>query len=329
MSATARIFLSFGTVCSTMFLTAQCVSVAQLLHNAEVRENHGSALVQLSPKQASVPPLVLHQVSIGLDSATYRAVLQSPFLSPTFANAGERTTPHDANWTSFQLFGEEAMLELFNTERKTIPRGNAPSAYPKSGIVFAIEQEGGSAALLHALREKDSAFASTSASVLFPHKVGVSEIPTKQPTPKDTSTWWTSLTFSHYDESSSRFKSHIVEYHTQAYRHTITRRHYYASEYGAHKLIRGITSVCIALDSLETQRFLRVLHTSNYAVRAGKREIKADGHGTHFRIVPANESRQGVIEVRMKLNRSVAHQLYTFGENSTLMLDGDEAVWTF
>ena len=294
-------------------------------------------LPTMTAANAPVPPVLLNHIYIVLEPNTYNAIVQSDFVKSTFANGGERTVTATTSWTGAYFFGQETYLEFYNPEKNTDPHNKVVG---NSGVIFGIEQEGGSAALQYALRRTDSAFVATTATVLFPRKIGASATNIKAPNTPEKEVAWTYFTQPNYqNQMQRRFKSWTMEYHPKylqsAYtdskpaEHGITRRQYLMRQYDSTKLVRNITAVCIALDSVEKSRFIRELKASNYAVREGKRETNAVGNNCTFRIIPATASKQGIIEVRMSLNRSVPHQLYTFGEHSTLMLDEQEAVWTF
>ncbi|TAE29875.1 MAG: hypothetical protein EAZ92_05520 [Candidatus Kapaibacterium sp.] len=337
------------------------------------------AVTLLAPKNAPVPPLLLHHVEIMLDSATYNAVKQSDFWrtefgahpAKTFATAEERTTPQVApqafEWLSFKVFGQDTYAQLHNRDAmyalpippntkdsRAVQTVAPPEPKPfsqifpeRSHLVFGIEQEGGSAALLHALQSTDSAYTSSTASVLCPRRVGLAATKVQSPEQANTlptSPWQYITTTRYLGQAERRFKAHVVEYHPAYQRAAnpncppvedgITRRQHLVRDYAPAKLLQNITSVCVALDSIEAHGLVRLLKASAYTVKEGKREIKATLHTSnhepfHLRIVRATASRQGIIELRMKLHHHVPHHITTFGENSTLMLDGEEAVWTF
>ncbi len=359
-------------------IASNCIVFAQMQANKPFAEQEYT-ITFLAPKNAPVPPLFLHHVEIMLDSATYNAVKQSDFWrtefganpTTTFATAEERTTPQFApqafEWLSFKVFGQDTYLQLHNRDAlyapPAPPRGkdsrasqaiSFPEAKPfsqifpeRSHIVFGIEQEGGSAALLYALQSTDKTYASSTASFLLPRRIGlaatkIQSLEQLYSTPA--SPWQYFTTIRHEQQAERRFRAFAVEYHPLYQRAAnpncppeedgIMRRQHLARDYAPQKLLQNITFVCVALDSLETQGLVRLLKASSYTLQEGKREIKATlqtsmGEPFQIRIVPATASRQGIIELRMKLHRSVPHHITTFGENSTLMLDGEEAVWTF
>jgi hypothetical protein len=284
--------------------------------------------------------VLLNHVYLTIEPNTYNAIVNSEFIKTTFAGGGERTVTSNTSWTGLYLLGQETYLEFYNPDKNRQNPDKYTQSVGSAGVIWGIEQEGGSAAWFHAAQRTDSAFASTTATILFPRKIGASATWAKLSSAPDSSIPWAYFTRTNYDNQSERpFASWAIEYHRKYLKTAnpdckpeedgITRRQYLMRQYAPTKLLQNITSVCIALDSVETRRFVRELKAGGYALREGKREIKADAQGFHFRIVHATESRKGIIEIRMKLNRSMPHQVYTFGENSTLMLDAEEAVWTF
>jgi Family of unknown function (DUF5829) len=286
---------------------------------------------------APLPPVLLNNVYIVLEANTYNAIINSDFIKSNFVGGGERTVTANTSWTGAYFFGQETYIEFYNPEKNIDPHNKVVS---NSGVIFDIEQEGGSATLQYALKRTDSAFAATTATVLFPRKIGASATNIKVPNTPEKEVSWAYFTTSRYqNQTQRRFKSWTMEYHPKYLQNAypdgkpaengITRRQYLARQYDSTKLVRNITAVCIALDSVEKSRFIRELKASGYAVQEGKRETNAMGNNCTFRIIPATASKQGIIELRMMLNRSIPHQLYTFGEHSTLMLDEQEAVWTF
>jgi hypothetical protein len=309
-------------------MQSECAIAQTILSNQA--SSSGDTLFRLPPKNAPAPSLFFNHCYIVLEPTTYQAIITSEFIKSTFADGGEITVNNiNASWIGGYFFGEETYVEFYDPDKN---RQGDPhnQVVGNSGIIWGIEAEEESAAWQYALQRTDSTFGSTTATILMPRKLGAAQMLTP----------WAYFTTAQYKQQNERrFKSWTMEYHKTYLKNLhpdckkeedgMTRKQYLMRRYSGTKLLKNITSVCVALDSLEIKRFVRELKASNYAVREGKREIKADAHGFHIRLVPATQSRQGIIELRMKLNRQVPHQTYSFGGNSVLILDGEEAVWTF
>lgn len=263
-------------------------------------------------------PLRLNHLYRVVDAETFAAARDSAWLRDVFAPSELRTTRRpDWEYTGLYSYGTSTYLELF--EEGTQGLSGA------SGVAFAIETPGATAAVADAWRE---------ALGDAEHRLVVRPI-------GDDSVPWFHIAHARPDQRDG-LKLWSMEYHADFLaswhaEHTsargITRadvleRYAAVSPGPAAPLLDEVVAVTLALTPAERGFFER--HASAFAVEtrdAGASRLLA-GDGITFGLAEATDARRGVQEIVCRLRRPTNRAVVTIGR-TMIEVEGTLAVWKF
>ncbi len=261
-----------------------------------------------------MPAPLLHHVFVVLDDAAYRDVLRSRFLREDFGRVTESTGGLAGPGTGLAVAGENTVLEL-------VPAGAA--AVPgESGFVLSYETPGS----IDAARERlDDRGASPLRCRLVRRTVAGSAEP--QP--------WYHLVQPELD-AHSPVRVAIAEPTPECFAHLgaradagrLTRRAYLDAVLGrpaAPQLrLRDVAEVTVRLRAHRARRLVATLEALGYAGTGSPDGRWLTGPDARFRVVVDEAEAEGVLAIRLRLNRPSPHH-HRFGDSSVLAGD----VWTF
>ena len=264
-------------------------------------------------------PLRLNHLFRVVDAETFAAARDSAWLREVFAPSELRTTRRpDWEYTGLYWYGASTYLELFEEGAEGPPGA--------SGIAFAIEEPGATAAVADRLK------ASLGEAE---HRLAV------RPAGDDTVPWF-HLAHAVPDRRAG-LKLWTMEYHADflaGWHGTVTpgrgitraevlERYATVSPGPARPLLEDVVAVTMALTPAE-RTFL------GHHVRAFAAEVREAGGDTtivtgddlSLGISPASEGRHGVQELVFRLRRPTGREVITIG-HSTISVEGARGVWKF
>ncbi len=284
------------------------------------------------------PPLVadptpvpgLSHAMVTVDSATYRAIVASPFLRDELGVFETRTTMREGGrvYSGTYLYGRETYLEI----QQSAPGG------PREGLgqlylgtdaegdlhrVMArvVARGGGPVTYAFAIRRRDGE------DVPWFHSARVLPVPYG---PRGTPSGEDAL-----------FRLFLLEWHPDYLRRWmpdlpadsagVSRAAYLARQWRPDRYLRDIIGVTYALDSAETASLASRLTSLGYDVREERDTVQAVTAGFTVTVVPATLGRHGLVMLRLALQRpKEGERVYRFGPRSELRFgSGREATWTF
>lgn len=264
-------------------------------------------------------PLRLNHLYRVVDAETFAAARDSAWLREVFAPGELRTTRRpDWTYTGLYWYGASTYLELFEE--------GAQGPVGASGLAFAIEEAGGTAAVADAFR----ASLGESAHRLVVRPVGEDAVP------------WFHIAHA-VPDTRDALKLWTMEYHADFLTgwhggrtpdRGITRRgvltRYAAMSPGpVHPLLEDVVAVSLALTPAERSFLLG--HVRAFAADArdtGGDGLVVTGDDLSLGISPASETRRGVQDLVFRLRRPAGREVITIGR-STITVEGDRGVWKF
>lgn len=267
---------------------------------------------------AGNPPVYFNHLYFVFDKESYHQIINSEFIKNEFGNFRVRTTTADngKTWTGAYLFGEKNYFEIF-TEAENYPLN-------KSGIAFGVEEPNASEIYFQKLQ------------AIFPNqtnKVLRTRLINNQETP-----WFYSINVDFKDEKAILFPW-LMEYHQDVLQQIypdlkpeesgITRQKYLARLFNPKRLFQDISEITLALNQIESNRFVKLLTAYNYKIQKSREKIIAHCPDIKFFILPAQNA-NGILELKINLMRKKKGQKeYRFGRNSILKFKDKTAIWTF
>jgi hypothetical protein len=263
-------------------------------------------------------PLRLNHLYRVVDAETFAAARDSAWLREIFAPSELRTTRRpDWDYTGLYWYGTSTYLELFEAGAQGPPGA--------SGVAFAIESAGATAAVADAWREA----LGDAEHRLVVRPIGDESVPWfhiahARPDQRDDLKLWSM-------EYAADFLAAWHPEHTAARgitRADVLERYAAVSPGPAAPLLDEVVAVTLALTPAERGFFER--HVSAFAVEtrdAGASRLLA-GDGITFGLTEATDTRRGVQEVVCQLRRPTGREVVTIGR-STITVDGDRVVWKF
>ncbi len=268
-------------------------------------------------------PVLLNHVVLVLDSATYHDISTSPFLRDEFSGFEQLTIAANAGrtWSGSYLFGESTYLELFQ------PNGGAGPA-GSTMIGFGVETEGAVAHLMEPLARSTGLAVDTTRRTRT--KEG-REVP------------WFLAAMVRDPDSTNRFRSWVMEYDRRYLKlwdsvtartrdqDLLTQSAHLVGMYRPSRYFADIVGVTLAFEPALADRFIRQASVFGYRLKAdGPRRILI-GPGVELVLMPVQQGRTGVLEVRLALRRpKEGEKVYRFGERSVLTFQkGKLARWRF
>lgn len=276
---------------------------------------------QSNPKLFSSVPL--NHFYVVLDSDTYKAIEQSPFLRKEFAVNEQRTTTRtDISYTGVYFYGSNTYFEFFDASETAIGR------LSDSGLALGVDHAGALAAIKVELASR---FA-----VGDPITRGFEghQVP------------WFYMAVPKNFPMSSGLRFWVMEYHPKFLmewnpqsgdknngisRKQILRR--YADVLKgvpAKPYLKDVIAITIAIDE-STQKSLVDLCTHlNYHKRVDGTSTILKGEDVELRLVDQTKDTRGIQQITMRVDGKPKQTAYRFGAKSILKFHGNGlATWSF
>ncbi|BCS34188.1 hypothetical protein TBR22_A34170 [Luteitalea sp. TBR-22] len=264
-------------------------------------------------------PLRLNHLFRVVDAETFAAARDSAWLREVFAPGELRTTRRpDWTYTGLYWYGISTYLELFEEG----PQGPIGA----SGIAFAIEEPGATAAIASALRQSLGE---------ADHRLVV------RPVGDDTVPWF-HIAHAVPDQRAG-LKLWTMEYHADFLAgwhaaHTpargITRaevleRYAAVSPGPARPLLGDVVAVTMAVTPAERGFLLRHVEAFDATTRdTGGDGTMVTGDDLSIGLSAASETRRGLQDLVFRLRRPTGREVITIGR-STITVEGTRGVWKF
>lgn len=276
-----------------------------------------------SQTKGKLPSVSLNHFYIVLDSATYKAIEQSPFLRREFAINEQRTTTRtDISYTGIYFYGINTYFEFFDASATAIGK------LSDSGIAFGVDQRGGLEVIKTEL-----------ASDFFVRDPITRGVEGKQVP-------WFYMAVPRNLPSNSGLRFWIMEYHPRFLaewnpRSTdnegITRKEILAryadvlKDSPSKPYLKDVVAMTIAVDAPTQKSFVDLCKQLGLSAHFNGTTTTLKGDGFELRIIPQTATVRGIPEITLRVAGKPDKQTeFRFGEKSILRFQGDGlAKWTF
>ena len=272
---------------------------------------------------ATLPsPIPLNHFLTVLDSATYKAIREDPFLRKEFAVTEERTTTRtDISYTGLYFYGDSTYFEFFDID--TQPLGKLGD----SAIAFGVDQIG---TLEPINPELESHF---SVGPAITREFRGKQVP-----------WFHMAVPKLFPDSGLRIW--IMEYHPQflvewnprpgptesgvgrgeilqRYTHVLKGR-------PSQPYLKNVTALTLAVDDSTRSRLIDLCKVFGYGARVEARAAVLEGPEIELHLIPQTSQLRGLQEIAMSVNRRPDRTEFRFGARSLLRFEEDGlARWSF
>lgn len=277
---------------------------------------------QTNPKLFSSVPL--NHFYVVLDSDTYKAIEQSPFLRMEFAVNEQRTTTRtDISYTGVYFYGNNTYFEFFDASETAIGR------LYDSGLALGVDHAGALAAITAEL----------------PSRFSVGEAPITRGFEGQQVPWFYMAVPMNFPVSSS-LRFWVMEYHPKFLmkwnpqsgdknngisRTQILRR--YADVLKgvpAKPYLKDVIAITIALDESTQKSLIDLCTHLNYRKRVDGTSTILNGDDVELRLVDQTKETRGIQQITLRVDRKPKQTEYRFGAKSILKFHGNGlATWSF
>lgn len=270
-------------------------------------------------------PIPLNHFYLVLDSATYKAVEQSPFMRREFAVTEQRTTTRtDMSYTGLYFYGANTYFEFFDASHTAVGK------LSDSGVGFGVDQAG----VMDAIRATLSA------------KLSVGENPITREFQGKQVPWFYMAVPKNLPDNSG-FRVWLMEYHprflsewnsqSEAQNPGVSRRQilerYVAvlKDNPAKPYFKDVVALTIALDKKTEKELIDLCKLWGYRDRVKDAATIMQGKDIELRLIPQTATLHGVQEITLRVDRKPAKQTeFRFGSKSVLKFRGNGlATWSF
>ncbi len=274
---------------------------------------------------SKLPPVFLNHFYVVVDSATYKDIVQSPFLRGEFAATEQRTTVRtDRSYTGLYFYGTNTYFEFFDVS------SDSSRQLGFSAIAFGVDQAG---ELQAVSKELSSGFLMDQ------------ELITRQYDGKQISWFYAGLLKDFPLDSG--FAVWFMEYHPgflsewnpqpgvrdQGATRTEILQRYVAvlNDVPVEPYFDDVVALTIAIDEPSLLKFSEFCKQLGYSVRTVGEAKVFNGPDIELRLLPQTESARGIQEMTMRVKREPKDQNeFRFGTKSVLRFRGDGlATWSF
>ena len=268
--------------------------------------------------------LALNHFYIVLDSATYKAIEQSPFLRREFAVTEQRTTTRtDITYTGVYFYGANTYFEFFDVANQTMGRlGDA-------GIAFGVDQPGGLEAIKRRLGDQFS---------IAPEPI------TRQFQQKQVP-WFYTAGFANFPPDSG-LRIWAMEYHPRflaewnppsggasegvSRRQVLQRYAAVLNDKAARPYLEDVVALTIAVDDATQKRFAELGRRLGYGSQVEGTTTILKGPDIELRLIPQTDKLRGIREITMRVARKPEQAEFRFGPGSVLKFQANGlATWSF
>ena len=274
------------------------------------------------PKLPSSVPL--NHFYVVVDSDTYKAIEQSPFLRKEFAVSEQRTTTRtDMSYTGVYFYGDNTYFEFFDASQTAVGR------LSDSGLALGVDQAGGLAAIKRELAPKFS----------------VGEAPITRGFEGQQVPWFYMAVPKNFPMSSG-LRFWVMEYHPKflmewnprsAGKNDGISRKQILQRYAdvlkgvpGKPFLKDVIAITIAADASTQKSLIDLCRHLNYRERVDGRTTILDGDDIEIRLVDETKEARGIQQITMRVTGKPKQTEYRFGARSTLKFHGNgQATWSF
>ena len=268
-------------------------------------------------------PILLNHFLTVLDSDTYRAIQENPFLRKEFAVTEERTTTRtDISYTGLYFYGDNTYFEFFDAARQ--PLGKLGD----SALAFGVDQAG-------TLEPIETQLASEfSVGPVITRDFGGKQVP-----------WFYMGVPKLFPDSGLRIW--IMEYHPHflaewnprpdahesgvSRRQILTRYTDVLKDRPPNPYLKDVAALTLAVDDSTRGRLIDLCNVFGYRSRVQATGTVLEGPEIELHLVPQALQLRGLQEITLSVNRMPDRQTeFHFGARSVLRFDEDGlARWSF
>jgi hypothetical protein len=270
-------------------------------------------------------PIPLNHLYLVLDSATYKAIEQSPFLRKEFAVTEQRTTTRtDMSYTGLYFYGTNTYFEFFDASHTAVGK------LSDSGVAFGVDQAGA----MDAIKTNLSA------------KLSVGESPITRGFQEKQVPWFY-MAVPRNATADSGFRFWLMEYHPRflsewnaqsdgknqgvSRRRILERYAAVLKETPANPYFKDVVALTIAVNKQTEQDLIDLCKLWGYRGRVKGITTILEGDDIELRLIPQTAALRGVQEITMRVDRKPEKQTkFRFGSKSVLKFHANGlATWSF
>jgi len=279
----------------------------------------------LGQEKANQPSLALNHFYIVLDSATYKAIEQNPFLRREFAVTEQRTTTRlDMTYTGVYFYGDNTYFEFFDASNQPIGQ------LGDSGVALGADQTGGFDAI-----KKELASQFTVAPAPITRQLDQRQVP-----------WFYTAGFKEFPQDPG-LKIWAMEYHPRflaewnpqsdsrnegVSRKEILQRYVSVlKDKPVSPYLKDVIAMTVAVNEPTQKRFVELAGSLGYSRRVESGTTLLEGPGVVLKLVARTDKLRGIQEITMRVGRRPEKQTeFRFGARSVLRFHDDGlATWSF
>lgn len=268
--------------------------------------------------------LALNHFFIVLDTATYQAIEQSPFLRREFAVTEQRTTTRtDISYTGVYFYGANTYFEFFDVANQTMGR------LGDGGIAFGVDQPGGLDAIKRELGDQFS----------------IAQAPITRQFDQKQVPWFYMAGFANFPLDSG-LRIWAMEYHPRflaewnpassatsegVSRKQILQRYVTVlKDKPAKPYLEDVVALTIAVNEATQKRLTDLGKVLGYDARVEGLTMILKGPDIELRLIPQTDKQRGIQEITMRVERKPEQAEFRFGARSLLKFHGRGlATWSF
>lgn len=281
---------------------------------------HYCDTVPMDSDQPVIPGL--SHVFVGVDSATFAAIVASPFLRDEFGAFETRTTTRSdgSSYAGAYLYGHETYVELQQ------PSGDRSASLAQ--LYLGSDARGD----IHQAMDRLAAGSIRTTFGLNTRLRNNVNVP-----------WFYAagvMPSATEPRSGALFDMTLLEWHPDFLRTWfprlpadstgMSRVAYLAPLWAPQRYLRDVVGITFALDSTETARMTERLSRLGFIVRRTADTVVSVGGGLTVTAVPTRPGRHGTAALRFSLQQVKAGvKTFVMGSSELRFTDGLEAIWTF
>jgi uncharacterized protein DUF5829 len=268
--------------------------------------------------------IALNHFYVVLDSATYKAIEQSPFLRQEFAVTEQRTTTRtDISYTGVYFYGANTYFEFFDVANQSMGR------LGDGGIALGVDQPGGMDAIKRELGDQFSI-----AQAPITRQFGQEQVP-----------WFYTAGFTNFPLDSG-LRIWAMEYHPRflaewnppstgksegVSRKQVLQRYVdVLKAKSAKPYLKDVVALTIAVSEATQKRFGELGKRLGYGVRVEGMTTILEGPDLELRLIPQTDKLHGIQEITMRVAAKPNQAEFRFGARSVLKFGGNGlATWSF
>ncbi len=282
---------------------------------------------QPNQKFASAAPL--NHFYIVLDSETYKAIEQNPFLRGEFAvSEGRTTTRTDVSYTGVYFYGTNTYFEFFDSATTNMGK------LSDSGIALGVDKAGSLDAFIRPgsiLSRRDAPITRGFAGKQVPWFYMA--VPTNIPAEAGLRFW----VMEYHPRFLAEWNPESNEKNPGVSRREILQRYARVLKGVAAKPVsfrsepyfQDVVTITLALNEPATRSLVELGQLLGYRHRTGEHNTTLTGQDIELRIVPETSTARGIREITMRVNGKPTQNEFRFGKSVLTFQGNGLATWTF